>query len=463
MAKQFGPLPFLIFLLILAASPFWYASVSTGARMGCMLAFLLVAGLMMMRHAVTGEGFLLPLATLRVPLLCFAVVALWVLVQIYVPVSASAGDPVWQLAGQALQVKVASRISAAPADSFLALASLAGVFLVFVIAFQLGAEPLRAVIALRAIAWIACLYALWGLLDHMAGWNMVLFESKNPYSVLSLRGYVASTFRNPDHFADLCVIGLACAMSLAVRDARRLADRLQLGPTEYGDVLPVAQNCLIFLVLVIAIWLSRSRGGMAAALVAVLTGALIVAIRLRRAGNNRLFLAILAGSALAALALVLLGLESQTGSQRFSTLDVAVGLRWTLYRLVVAAISDNAMLGTGFGAFRDAFSVYRTSELGYGSYWNAAHNVYLEAVLGLGIPVAMGQFTGIGWVAVRVFAGAIHRRQHVVAPIAAAAASAGLLVHGMVDFSVQVPAIAWLTAALLGFGCAQSWSSQKTG
>ena len=176
----------------------------------------------------------------------------------------------------------------------------------------------------------------------------------------------------------------------------------------------------------------------------------------------RLFYAILAASVFAMLALVALGLESSTGSARFASIGSAVSIRMTLYKTVAEASLDNPLFGTGFGAFRDAFTVYRTSDLGYGAYWNAAHNIYLEALFGLGIPVALVLFAGVAWVIWRVFQGAMTRRQHVTAPIAAATASAGLFTHGLFDFGLQTPAIAFIAAALLGVGCAQSWSSRNS-
>ena len=240
-----------------------------------------------------------------------------------------------------------------------------------------------------------------------------------------------------------------------------MQDRLRLGSNRLADFAMPTLDISSLAVLGVAIWLSRSRAGIAVALLTLLAVFVLAAVRLFRTGKRGMFFAILAGAMLGIVALVAIALESQSGFSRISTIGQAASTRWLLYKTIGAATLDNGLFGTGFGAFRDAFTVYRTSDLGFGAYWNAAHNVYLEAAFGLGYPVALVLFAGIGWIVWRVGTGAIIRRQHVAAPVAACAAMFGLLAHGLVDFGLQVPAVAVLLAALAGFGCAQSWSSRK--
>ena len=453
---------FAAFLLILALAPLWYGSVPTAPRIFMAIALVMTGFFMVLRHLSNGEGFAISASSVKVPLVCCLLVSLWALAQAFIPVSPGIGDLVWPLAGEGLQMPVPVHISGAPADTLLAVFTLVLITLVFVIAEQFGSDPLRAIAGLRTISLVAAGYAVWGLVDHFVGWNMVLYEAKDRFSVANLGGYVSSTFRNADHFADFCVIGLACTASLLLRDLRRMQDKLSLGSNKLADFAMPSLDSAILAILGTALWLSRSRAGIATALLTMLVVFIIAAVRLYRAGKRGMFFAILAAALLGIVALTGVALESQAGFSRISTLGQSASTRWLLYRTIGSASLDNPLFGTGFGAFRDAFTVYRTSDLGFGAYWNSAHNIYLEAVFGLGYPMAFVLFAGVGWVVWRVMSGAIIRRQHVAAPTAACAALVGLLVHGLVDYGLQVPAVAVVLAALAGFGCAQSWSSRKT-
>ena len=173
-------------------------------------------------------------------------------------------------------------------------------------------------------------------------------------------------------------------------------------------------------------------------------------------------LAVITAALVFGFAIVLWALSAGLSSERIATTGKAFDDRMAMYRLVAGSVLDNPWVGVGHGAFSDAFPVYRTSEAGIGGFWNAAHNIYLEAMLGLGLPAFLVLSIAVGWCVWRVFLGAFKRQRNSTAPLAAAAASLFVLLHGLVDFSLQTPALAYVWSALLGFGVAQSWSSRET-
>jgi O-antigen ligase len=163
-----------------------------------------------------------------------------------------------------------------------------------------------------------------------------------------------------------------------------------------------------------------------------------------------------------ALGAVAAVLESGVAAERVASMGKAWSDRWNIFGLVLGGIGRNVWTGTGLGAFIDAFPLYRGAQAGYGGLWNAAHNIYLESLFGLGLPAFLLLAGAVGWAVARCAVGAARRRRRATAPVAAALASLFLLGHGLVDFSVQTPAVAYAWAALLGFGCAQSWRSRAS-
>jgi O-antigen ligase len=128
------------------------------------------------------------------------------------------------------------------------------------------------------------------------------------------------------------------------------------------------------------------------------------------------------------------------------------------YRMTLRGIAEAPWAGFGYGSFEDAFKLSREPPLDV--YFDHAHNDYLESALELGVPMA------ICLVAVPLLltwrcALAI-RGRHESRVLAWAAACASLLVglHALADFSLQIPAVGMLYAALLGCGCAQSWGPE---
>ena len=65
----------------------------------------------------------------------------------------------------------------------------------------------------------------------------------------------------------------------------------------------------------------------------------------------------------------------------------------------------------------------------------------------------------VALIAGQCFLGVTRRRRDFVYPALAFAVSVQVAVHSLVDFSLQIPAVAATYALVLGLGFAQSWSS----
>ena len=91
-----------------------------------------------------------------------------------------------------------------------------------------------------------------------------------------------------------------------------------------------------------------------------------------------------------------------------------------------------------------------------------AHSTPLETVVEVGIPAAIVAFAIVllpWWICLR---GALTRRRAQRYLPAAAFAVAGVaILHSTVDFSLQIPAIGFVTSAMLGLGWAQAFGRRE--
>jgi len=91
-----------------------------------------------------------------------------------------------------------------------------------------------------------------------------------------------------------------------------------------------------------------------------------------------------------------------------------------------------------------------------------AHNTYLEVLQGLGLLFGSMLIASVVLLVLRCVKGVVNRQMNETLPSVAASVAFLLGVHSLVDFSLQMQAIAITLMALLGAGVAQSESSRLT-
>jgi O-antigen ligase len=134
--------------------------------------------------------------------------------------------------------------------------------------------------------------------------------------------------------------------------------------------------------------------------------------------------------------------------------------RSALYVITMRSILVAPWLGYGYGTFVDVFPMFRDQSVTTWGQWPAAHDTYLEAFQGLGLifgPMLVATVAVLVW---RCVKGAAMRQMNETLPCVAAGAAFLLGAHALVDFTLQLQAIAITFMALLGAGVAQSESSR---
>lgn len=261
--------------------------------------------------------------------------------------------------------------------------------------------------------------------------------------VLSSSERLRGSFVNPNHLALYLGLALPVAFAWGWWAVRRARDE----PRLERRILLVAPPCLAWLMLLVGLAFSGSRGGLLAALAAVtLQGALLPDSRRRRWPA-------LAGVATAALGLAVVA---------------AVGLREGLGRLLSTSLREGAearlleasrvlelwgrfpATGTGLGTFREAFPLVQPSSLG-GTYWHP-HSDVLEVLATTGLAGAAAVGLGI-WFLVRRLAAVLRdggRSEDRAAALAVLGALAAAGLHALVDFGLTLPGNSLTLAVLAG-------------
>ncbi len=401
-----------------------------------------------------GAALMRPATVIRglpawIPVLFLAVCA-WALVQTASWVPAEWRHPVWRLAADSLGEPLAGRISLAEDDTVTALLRLAAYALVFWLAFQLGADRARAARTLQWIAVAGFVYACYGLVVYWGEFGLLLWFQDDAF-----RHDVRGTFVNRNSFATYVGLAILCLLTGLYRKLALRRNPVYATPRSRSFrveqfVLRAWMPMSALLLMVAALVLTHSRGGFASAVLGTL--ALLLAVHHRqRIASRRAKAAIGGALAVTVLAFVL---TSEVLLQRIDRLTMDSQGRADAYQLASVAISDNPVLGFGYGTFSDSFRLYRDDRLN--KHFHRAHNTYLENAFELGWPAAAALLLCLAGLAALCWRGLRGRGRDWIYPATGLAASVLVGFHALFDFSLQMPAIAMTYACIMGVACAQS-------
>jgi O-antigen ligase len=405
----------------------------------------------------------------------FGVVFLWIFLQTQTWMPESLHAPIWRQASNMLGEELSGTISVNPTETQLGLFRLATAIAVFFLALQLGRErqwARRIVICIAVAGMVHAVYAM-GL--RVTGAETAALFLPDSFFKLDQTQSLTGTFINRDHFAIYLGLSVTCAWALLVHDLRTkmvshgFDDHRETVAKIYDILTVIGWHAVLLMPLTVAILMTASRAGFilpftAILLVAVLewySPAVQTAQTAKVDARGRRFVWIPVGIALVGILIGLLTHGDDLGG-RLAGASAAndIDPRINVAAITLKAVADRPFLGHGYGTFADVFPVYRDSRVPSGR-WEEAHNSYLEALLGLGIPAALILLLGFSALIFRCWRGVTTRKRDRLAPIVALAATLIVGLHVLVDFSIQIQGIALTYAALLGAGCAQSWSSRE--
>jgi hypothetical protein len=445
------------FIAGLAWCPFWFGG---SVLLAWGINAVLFPGLVVIYELsllLRGERHPVAIRQIKWPATLFAAVVLWILIQNATWTPDWMHHPIWQMTADALSRPVEGSISVDRELTSLALLRLVTAASVFWLALQLCRDDARARFLLWSIAAISCVYAAYGLfvLALMPG-HVLWF--KNPYA----NGRVTSTFVNPDSFSAYVGIGVIVFCGLILRlhrdELAAVGGSIRFRIANFIEVTG-RRGVVLFpggFVTLAALLLTASRGGIASTAFGLFVmGALTLSLRKQQLAQSVIVIVLGAGLVGAIFLIfgdVVLGKIAQAG---FSDRG-----RIGLYLITMRSILVAPWLGYGYGTFVDVFPMFRDQSMGTFGQWTAAHDTYLEAIQGLGVifgPMLVATIALLVW---RCVKGAATRQRNETLPGVAAGVAFLLGAHALVDFSLQLQAIAITFMALLGAGVAQSESSR---
>ncbi|MEJ0061882.1 MAG: O-antigen ligase family protein [Alphaproteobacteria bacterium] len=415
-------------------------------------------------------GWLLQPRLIAVPMkksmtVAFALMLLtlaWIVLQTTSLTPESWHHPLWQEAAELLKrqgFKDAETGGAIALDSGAALAGLVrllGYIASFWLAyfFALDAHRPRIILLVLVVAGLG--YAAYGFSVQASGSNLVLWYPKRAYI-----DNMTSTFFNRNSYAAYAGLGMLCALAYMIQSWRR-AWRKSSQLMQWRDFLAkLAGGEIIWVLppvaLLMALLLSSSRGGFASSMAGLAVLALGFAINKRL--RWRWVAAIFGGAFVVIFMTMAIGGNELAARLDTGTVISDLPLRTNVYELTWEAIKVNPWFGYGYGNFDAAFRLFRDSTIA--GWYEQAHDEYLEMAMDLGIPAALAWFTALGIMIVRCLRGMAARKKDGIYPVLALAATTLVGLHSILDFSLQIPAIAATYAAILGAGVAQSWTTQE--
>lgn len=316
-------------------------------------------------------------------------------------------------------------------------------FALFLCVFRYCSSRARVAELVLFVGITATIYAAYGFVVYISGNETILWYKKWAY-----HRSLTSTFVNRNSFAAYIGIGLLSLISYTnYWVGSRLSGGLKgkkLIRSVIGMMLGRGWMLLLALLLLMtSLILSQSRAGSVSVFFAILV--LLLISRDRNSSLSKIN-SFWSWSFVVIVIAVALGLSGSLLGARLQV-DTFLDQRFVAYPYMIDALLDHPIKGYGLGTFDDVFRMYRESNVT--TWFDRAHNDYLELALTAGIPATV-VFLSSGALILKSLVSCLkygNQYKNFIALGLAAITQLGL--HSFLDFSLQIPAVSYTWTALI--------------
>ncbi|MSP74813.1 MAG: O-antigen ligase domain-containing protein [Rhodospirillaceae bacterium] len=333
--------------------------------------------------------------------------------------------------------------------------------LIFVMARTICRDRGHARLLLALLVASTVLVVVYGLIMHVTTHGCYVGTYLKKYGFYDPRGQclMSGSFVNSNSFACYVGMGVVAAMALALTNRRRERSAFDGRDIQtFESVMTATRVALVVAIFFLlgGLLMSASRAGVAASV----AGALALALLLMR-GQWHERPDLVRWFWIAAAIVFVVGVIAGGALLSKSVRAGDGGSRLIIWMTSLDAIGLSPWLGWGLGSFGDIYTILQPASIIQPN--DLAHSTPIETIVELGVIAAIPAFAVVlmPW-GFSLRAAFRQQYRYRVLPAAAFAIAAVPILHSMVDFSLQIPAVGFVTSAVLGMGWAQAFDRRRS-
>lgn len=197
------------------------------------------------------------------------------------------------------------------------------------------------------------------------------------------------------------------------------------------------------------LFMTGSRGGIIVTFLSSLLFCIIILFKMNLQSEMRKGIIITAGIIMTMMCFWIFLNFGQVALNKLSIQGADTNSRLDIYAATFPMIGNHPLLGAGIGSFPGVFQAYRPQTISSDGIIDKAHNSYLEFAAEMGLPALALLLTIIGIIAHTLYRGIREHKEYYLLPTLGLSVLTLGAMHSLVDFPLQVPAIAALFIAII--------------